>query len=364
MTVVLFLIILAILIFVHELGHFTAAKLFGIRVDEFAIGFPPKVFSWTRGETKYALNLIPFGGYVKIFGENPDEESISGPDSGRALVNAPKWKRVIILLSGISMNILFAWILISISLNIGFLTGIDDQYKDKAENVSVIVLSVLKSSPSDLAGIKEGDKILSIEENKKVQEHLTVLEIQNLIAESTGALKITYERNSATGTASVIAKKGVVEGKKAIGISMASVGTLKFSFFRSFYEGAKFTYFETKNITKGIYTFVVGLFMGQTGSLSEITGPVGIANMVGEARNIGFSYLLSFIATISINLAVLNAVPFPALDGGRVFFILIETIIRRKIKPTVANIINGIGFAVLIALMFFITYKDILRLVK
>src|ERR1035437_3596394 len=122
MTVILFLFVLAVLIFVHELGHFVMAKIFGIRVDEFAIGFPPKIFGWKRGETQYNLNLIPLGGYVKIFGEDPNDESISGPDSSRSFVNAPKWKQIIVLLAGISMNIIFAWVLISISFNLGLLT--------------------------------------------------------------------------------------------------------------------------------------------------------------------------------------------------------------------------------------------------
>ena len=119
MTIILFLVVLAILIFVHELGHFMVAKKSGIRVDEFAIGFPPKVFSWIKGETKYVLNLIPFGGYVKIFGENPDDESMTGADSKRSFVNAKKWKQVCVLLAGVGMNVIFAWILISVSFMFG-----------------------------------------------------------------------------------------------------------------------------------------------------------------------------------------------------------------------------------------------------
>src|ERR1035437_5976142 len=163
MTIILFLLVLAVLIFVHELGHFISAKLFGIRVDEFAIGFPPQIFSWKKVETKYALNLIPFGGYVKIFGENPDEESLKGSDSKRSFVNAKKWKQIIVLISGITMNIIFAWILISISLNIGVLTPADIQNTNKVENIKVMITGVLKNSPADLAGLKEGDDIISIQ---------------------------------------------------------------------------------------------------------------------------------------------------------------------------------------------------------
>ena len=362
MTVILFLIVLAILIFVHELGHFVFAKLFSIRVDEFAIGFPPKIFGWKRGETQYNLNLIPLGGYVKIFGEDPNEESVNGIDSARSFVNAKKWKQIIVLLSGIIMNIVFAWLLISVSFNIGLLTSIEDQYKDKAQNVSVMISSVMKDSPSDKAGLKSGDDILSIESGSTKILAPSVSEIQTTIAESKGDIKIDYKRGNATGTVNIIAKDGVVEGRKAIGISMGLVGTVKFGFFQSFYEGAKLTYIETINIAKGLCGFIAGAFKGQSGLLAQMTGPVGIAGMVREASGMGLSYLFGFIAMISINLAVLNLVPFPALDGGRVLFVLIEVVIRRRIKPEIANWLNLIGFGLLILLMLFITYKDILRL--
>jgi len=363
-TILIFLIVLAILIFVHELGHFLSAKFFGIRVDEFAIGFPPQIISWKKGETKYVLNLIPFGGYVKIFGEDPDEESIKGVDSARSFVNAKRWKQAIVLLSGIFMNIVFAWILISVSFNIGLLTSIEDQYKNQAQNVVVMVTSVQASSPAEKAGLKSGDKILSVTSGTTTIAIPSTTDIQKIVAESGNTIKIDYERGNSTSSLNVLSSDGVVDGKKAIGISMNLVGTVKFGFFRSFYEGLKLTFFESKAIAVGLYHFIVGAFSGQSEILSQVSGPVGIVGMVGEARGFGISYLLGFIAMISINLAVLNLVPFPALDGGRVFFVIIESIIRRRIKPVIANWTNTIGFVLLILLMLFITYKDILKLLK
>jgi len=364
MTVILFLLILAALVFVHELGHFVLAKLFGIRVDEFAIGFPPKVFGWKRGETQYNLNVVPLGGYVKIFGEDPDDESMNGPDSKRSFVNASKWKQIVILLSGIFMNIVFAWLLISISFNFGLLTSVEDQYKDKVQDVSVIILSVLKDSPSDIAGLKEGDSILEIDSGKTKIIFPNITDIQNIITESNKSIKIEYKRGNATGTAKMIATNKVEGEKKEIGISMVLVGIVKFGFFQSFFEGAKLTVIETINITKGIYGFIGEALSGKSSLLSQVVGPVGIAGMVGQASGMGVSYLLGFIAMISINLAILNLIPFPALDGGRVLFVLIEVIIRRRIKPAISNWLNLIGFGLLITLMVFITYKDILRLFK
>ena len=384
MTTILFLIVLAILVFVHELGHFTAAKIFGIRVDEFAIGFPPKIFSWKRGETEYKLNMIPLGGYVKIFGEDPDEDSINGPDSKRSIVNASKWKQIVVLLSGILMNIVFAWILISASFNFGLISSIDEQYKDKAQNPSVMILSVLKDSPSYTAGLKEGDYIIKvvsdgIQYGTDNPKDISVSKIQEIISTNkSGSIEIFYKRNneiSKTNVSPSLLDTSSVEqsdigedivkeasGKKLIGISMASVGTIKFGFFQSFYEGAKLTYIETINITKGIYSLIAGAIKGEKGLFAQVAGPIGIAGMVGEASDIGISYLLGFIAMISINLAILNLVPFPALDGGRVLFVLVEIIIRKKIKSVVVNWLNFIGFALLILLMIFVTYKDILRL--
>jgi regulator of sigma E protease len=364
MTVLLFLLVLAALIFVHELGHFIAAKKFGIRVDEFAIGFPPKIFGWKKGETEYKINLVPLGGYVKIFGEDPNDESINGPDSARSFVNVAKWKQIIVLLSGIFMNLVFAWILISISFNLGMLSPIEDKYRDKAEDVSVMVLSVLKDSPGEKGGIKQGDHIIAIESGETKILNPGIAEVQNIIANAESELNIEYLRGVATGSVSVVPSSSIIEGKKAVGISMALVGIVKYGFFESFVEGAKLTAIQTVNITKGIYSFIFSAFNGKSDLLSQVAGPVGIASMVGDAKDIGLSYLLGLIAIISINLAMLNLVPFPALDGGRVLFVLIEMISRKKIKPVIANILNLVGFSLLILLMLVITYKDVLRLFK
>lgn len=362
MTVVLFLLVLATLIFFHELGHFAFAKFFGIRVDEFAIGFPPQICGWKKGETHYSLNLIPLGGYVKIFGEDPSDESLNGPDSKRSFVNAAPRKQILILLSGIFMNLIFAWILISISFNLGMVTAIEDQFKDRAQDVSVVVLSVIKDSPSEKAGLKGGDRIVGISYDGKKIITPNEDDIQNMITQSDGTIYLDYKRGNATGTLEVVAQNGVVDGKKAIGISMGMVGTVRFGFLRSFIEGGKLTIIETIHITKGIYTFIWELIVGKKDLINQIAGPVGIAGMVGEAKDIGLSYLLGFVAMISINLAMLNLVPFPALDGGRVLFILIEVVSRRKIKPEIANWLNLIGFGLLILLMLFVTYKDIVKL--
>lgn len=361
MSIIIFLLMLAALIFVHELGHFIVAKKFGIRVDEFAIGFPPKIWSRKYGETTYAMNSIPFGGYVKIFGENPDEESISGPNSERSFVNQPRIKQAAVLISGITFNILFAWILLSISFMSGLTTSVQDSYASYVKDQHVIVIAAQADSPARVAGFSGGETILSLESGEKKLEEVTTAGIQNFIAKSDGPIKIDYKKNNETKTVTVTAASGLVEGKKAIGIAMDTVGIVKLPAHKALYEGAKLTDATTENVAIGLYHFVLDAFRGKA-DFSQVTGPLGIIGLVGEASTLGVVYLMSFAAFISINLTVINVIPFPALDGGRLLFVAIEAVMRKKINPKIANILNSAGFALLILLMLVVTYKDIVKM--
>lgn len=352
---------LAVLIFVHELGHFIVAKKFGIRVDEFAIGFPPKVWSFKRGETTYALNAIPFGGYVKIFGENPDEQSISGLDSERSFVNASKWKQASVLVSGILFNILFAWILLSTSFMSGLTTSVDESLAPYAKDSHIIITMSQADSPARSAGLLGGETIISLESGSNKIQASSVAEIQNFIKESDGEIIINYKRGNDLKTATVVATKGIVKDKKAIGIAMDAVGTVKLPIHKAFIEGAILAKATVKNVAVGLYYFVFDAFKGRA-DFSQVTGPIGIVGLVGEATTLGVAYLMSFAAFISINLAVINIVPFPALDGGRLLFVVIEAVRRKSLNPKFANFANGIGFALLIILMLAVTYKDVVKM--
>lgn len=357
MTIILFLVVLAVLIFVHELGHFLVAKKSGIRVDEFAVGFPPKIFSWTRGETKYVLNLIPFGGYVKIFGENPDEESISGSDSARSFVNAKKWKQISVLIAGIAFNIIFAWLLISVSFMFGSIVPIGDgannTYAKYVTDSQIVLTGISAGSPAEKVGLKQGDRLLSI---NSVTENLSAVKVRELVQnDADGKIDISYKR------AGEIKNIEVVSENKLIGISMENIGIVKLNPILALWEGAKLTATNVRDVAVGLVVFIGQSIQGK-GDFSQVSGPVGIVGMVGDAANFGFAFFLGFVAFISLNLAVINLVPFPALDGGRILFVIIEAITRRQIKPKVANAINSIGFLILITLMLVITYRDITKL--
>lgn len=355
MTAIIFLIVLAILIFVHELGHFLAARLCGIRVDVFALGFGPRIVSWKRKETEYAINVIPFGGYVKIFGENPDNESLHGPHSDRSFVNKPRWQQAIVLSAGVFFNFLFAWVLYTAiftsgvtATTLGF-----EKYTDRFSDQRIMVTYVAKDSPAEKAGIQIGDVFDKAQSIESVQDSINNSQGQQVSLE--------YNRKGEEQIAKVIPVTGIVENKYAIGISMDIVGDLKLPVGTALVEGFNYTIEMIKLTFVGLVQFFTNIFRGHA-DFASVAGPIGIANIVGDAASLGFTYLLMITALISINLGVINLIPFPALDGGRLLFVIIESFIRRRIPMSFANTVNTIGFTLLMLLMVVVTYKDIVKL--
>lgn len=367
MTILLFFIMLGALVFVHELGHFLSAKKAGIRVDEFALGFPPRVMSKKVGETVYALNLIPFGGYVKIFGEDGAEAGANVQDDARAFIKKPKWVQATVLCSGVLGNIIFAWLLLSATFLVGVPSSADGRYGDAVQEPKLTITSVLSDSPAGRAGLEMGDIIWSITEEqtegvfRKRSEGYDAESARVFIGHAESPLTIQYERGAEMQSVTVVPKEGIIIGKKAIGVTLDAVGVVRFGIFRSVYEGFLMTLDLLREITMGLVHFVGQAFLGNA-NLGEITGPVGIAGLVGEARILGFVYLLSFTAFISLNLAVINLLPLPALDGGRLLFLGIEAILRRPLPERLTRVLNTTGFCLLLLVMFLITYRDIMKM--
>ena len=351
----------------HEFGHFIVAKKSNIRVDEFSFGFPPKLFGKKIGETTYNFNALPLGGYVKIYGENPDEESMNGIDSKRSFVNKPRYIQAAVLFAGVTMNFLVAWLLLSIGFMSGLPTSTGAIPKGAIiENQALTITSVLPKSPADIGGLKTGDKIISLatstDSTLLLSSDIGSENVQTFVKNHSGQkVTVTLIRAKQLMNVLVIPEKSTTNDNVMIGISMDTIGTLKLPIHLAVWEGLKLSGDVFIGTVVGFYNLIHGALIGQA-HISSVTGPVGIVGVVGDAAKFGFVYLLSFTALISINLAVINLIPFPALDGGRLLFLLIEKIKGSRIKPEIANLINMIGFGLLMLLMVVITYNDIVKL--
>ncbi len=368
MSIFIFIVILLVLVLAHEFGHFFTAKRFGIRVDEFGFGFPPKLFGFKKWETEYTFNLLPIGGFVKIFGEDPNDENTHGPDASRSFVSKPHWQQALVLFAGILSNFLLAWLLLSI----GFMSGLpssvnDEKHSYEIKDAHTVIVSVAPDSPAFIAGLKSGDKIFSISNKDFSPSSNSPETVVNLVAESKNKeIEIGYVSNGKEFIAENVNYVKIIpttemSEKPVIGVSMDQIGTVKLPLYQAFYEGMKLTIHVTKSTALGLYTLIHDGIMGN-GSFNSVTGPVGMVGIVGDAYQFGFVYLLSFAALISINLAIINLIPFPALDGGRLFFLLIEKIKGSPLNPKVSNTANMVGFIVLILLMLIVTYHDVVKL--
>jgi regulator of sigma E protease len=377
MTIVLFIIVLALLILTHEVGHFVTAKWAKIRVDEFGLGLPPKIWGKKFGETTYSINWLPIGGFVKIFGEDPNEENTTGPDSARSFVHRPKWIQALVLVAGVTLNLVLAWFLISVNLGIGMPVGLEGLPSGlNIKNEALTVVNVLKDSPADKAGLEVGDQLISLSAGDKKTDKLSVEAVHDFTKQfpgepikveflrpDDGLLKATQRPSSGHSFANVVPKQGLgSDGGAAIGIATQKIGLVSASWWRAPFYGLFFTYHLIVNTFLAFGSFFSGLFVDSHSALGAIAGPIGIYSLVSDASRLGFVYLLNFVALISINLAILNLLPFPALDGGRLLFVAIEAIIRRPINPKIANTLNMIGFALLILLMLIIAVSDIFKL--
>jgi regulator of sigma E protease len=356
LTIIIFLIILSVLVLVHELGHFLTAKSFGVRVDEFGLGYPPRAKTlFSSKGTVFTLNWLPFGGFVKIFGEDPSQDSAGQPD---ALTSRPKWQQAAVLVAGVLANALLAWVLFTGAFLIGVPSAPSPDYE--VTNLHTNVTDTVAGSPADLAGLVSGDEIVSVGRGN-IFANLDPEQISNFIASSKEPVKITVLRAGQKITDTITPVSGLVPDRLAVGVSLSSVGTAKLGLLAAIKEGAVDTWRLTQEIVVGLAGFLKNIFVGHP-DFSEVTGPVGIVGLVGQAKDLGFAYILFFSAFISINLAVLNLLPIPALDGGRLLFVIIEAVSRKKIPSKIVNTLNGLSFAVLILLMILVTIRDVVHL--
>lgn len=365
LSTIIFLGILVFLVLVHEFGHFIVAKWSGIRVDEFAFGFPPKIYGKKFGETEYRFNLLPIGGYVKIYGEDPSDVK-DDADIKRSFAHKPRYIQAAVLLAGIVMNILFAWALFSGAYLLGAQTSITAVPENvKVENERTVVLNVSKNSPAYLLGITPGDTLVSLESRGTVLEPKSAKELSDFVAMNQdtqmtiGFIKkeekeITYQRITPINV--------VGSERKIIGLTVDRVGILDLPLSQAVVLGAKTTYSYTSLTVEAFVNLIKSIFTGGS-AVKELTGPIGIVGIVDQVRVFGLAALFTFSAIISINLAVLNLIPFPALDGGRLLFVLIESIIRRPLPMAFQSWTNTVGFSLLMILMLVVAWQDIAKLI-
>ena len=330
---------IAVLILVHELGHFLAAKFFKIKVEEFGIGFPPRLFSKQFGETRYSINLLPFGGFVRLLGESPVAQ-VSEEERSRSFSNQSIWKRSIVIGAGVVMNFVLGWIIIS-GL---FLFG---------SSQPVGITAVVPDSPAAIAGLQPGDKVLGFD---------AVDNFISFVNENRGQeITLNIERGGEELTFSVVPRVETAPGQGALGVGVGEIGFPRLSFFGSIGQGFMTSIAVSVTIFVALFNLIIGIFTGGI-ALESFVGPVGLFQVASQAGSLGISFLLNLIALISLNLMVLNILPFPALDGGRLLFLFIEKVKKSPIPPKIEITIMAAGFIFLLLVMVAITIKDIVFL--
>ncbi len=355
-TLLIFIVILSVLVFVHELGHFLTAKRAGATVYEFGFGFPPRLFGIKRGGTIYSLNWLPLGGFVKIKGEGGDEQ---GAQDSFASFSASK--RVLILVSGVAMNVLLAMLLFSFAFAIGAPTALDGALPPGAHvrEQRIQILAVRSGSPAAEAGLRYGDALVRIDGQPVAS--IETLQTYNSAHANTEE-QLTILRGSEERTVRITPKPlDGGEGRAVWGVELSETALVSLPWYRALWQGARTAIVLFGAIIIAFYDFLRNLLIHQTVS-AEVAGPVGIAAMTGQVANLGLVYLVQFAALLSLNLAFINVLPIPALDGGRILFVLIERIRGRRVSPSTETLIHNIGFVLLILLIFAITIKDVSKL--
>lgn len=362
-AILLFLFILLVLVIVHEFGHFLAAKWVGMRVDEFAFGFPPRIYAKKKGETVYAVNALPLGGYVSIWGENgePNDEAKHHP---RAFGNRPKWAQLVVLSAGVVMNMLLALVVyIAISFGSVQMSTSDPVYGSRIEDPFIMVINSAPNSPAYRAGIVPGSvitKLTSAGESAKLTDATAVVSF--IERHQNQSFDVSYiQPNGVRGETVVAAVYGIVPDKKALGVTLDTIGVVHTTFFEAIKIGIQRTYDTTVMTLQGLWSLVTSIGDKEGDILSSLSGPIGIARIVGEASTYGFAAILSLVALLSINLAVFNALPLPALDGGRIVVVALEAISRRKVPFKYQMWVNSVGFISLMLLLLVVTFNDIRR---
>lgn len=344
--IVAVIIFLSVLILVHELGHFLTAKKFGLFVEEFGFGLPPRLWGKKIGKTIYSINWLPFGGFVRIFGEDGGDEREEFTSGNFAF--QPIWRRAVVIVSGVLMNFLFGWFLMSLV----FLVGIPQ---------SIVISDVQPNTPAFRGGIQSGDIVLSAAvDNNTISGGNKLEELVQFINNHRGEeIKLQIKQGDKIKELTLVPRRNPPLGEGALGVVLVEAGAPRQSLFSSLWAGLKASVQITYTIIEVIFRLISQIITEGKTSAVTLTGPVGIVKITGQAAGLGFVYLLQLLSLISLNLAVINILPFPALDGGRLLFLLVEWIKGSPLPKRFEKYANALGMALLLTLMIFITIKDV-----
>ena len=349
MDIIIFLVALSILVLVHEFGHFFAAKLTGVKVEEFGLGLPPRIIGKKIGETIFSLNWLPIGGFCKLYGEDPSEAKAIKKETSRTFVAKNPWQKLLIVVGGVVMNMVLAVLVFSVVYGI---TGIP------TETQRVTIIGISKDSPAQIAGLKENDVIYKVE-GKEVH---TPAEVTSEVAKYKGKA-VTIDIGKPV---TINVRENPPVGEGALGVAISNTEMVKvpwWQFYRGIGAGFQEAYFWGKIIADGVFTMVRTLASGQLPK--DVAGPIGMYQATTSIRQTGgLLAVFHFFAIVSVNLAVVNILPFPALDGGRIIFVIYEFIFRKRANEKFEAAVNNFGMMILLGLIFVITIGDVMRMVK
>lgn len=373
-TILIAFISLIGLIIIHEFGHFILAKKFGVKVEEFGIFLPPRLIGKKIGETIYSLNLLPFGAFVKIEGEE------GGIESAHSFSGKPIWQRVIIILGGVVSFWIISVILLSIVFGLGVPQAISDEENHNLLNPKVQIIAIAPGSPAEKSGIKIGDTVkqfsifnypskarvgdegeafsdlqFSIDKVKELQELTEKYKGEEVI--------LTIERGKEIFDITLVPRVSPPKDEGAMGVALIRTVDKSYPWYLTPIKGIEASFNLTGSVVIGLTKVFGNLIQGKGLPLgAEIMGPVGIGKLMTQFARLGINYYLQFIAIISVYLAIFNILPIPALDGGKLLFLGIEAARKKPFPPKIEQKINSIFFALLITLMVWVTIKDIARL--
>lgn len=368
MAIIIFIIILSILVLIHEFGHFITAKRAGIGVEEFGFGLPPRAWGKKIGETIYSINWLPFGGFVRLIGEDPTDKRRNQKNS---FYTKPLLQRSLVVVAGVVMNFILAVaifyvVVFALGFKINLPLLVDHKFKFVNQSKQVLVAEVTSDSPAKAAGINPGDSIVAVNSDKIA----SIADLQKAVRSSGGnPLVLTIENpiNNKIRTVSATPTISKDLNAYALGVGLGELVVLNYQTLpQKVFAGFIHSY-NTIDYSVKVFGQLIGFAIREHNikPVSEgISGPVGIATLTSQAVQLGPLSVLQLVGLLSLNLAVLNILPIPALDGGRFFFIIVEVVTRRRVHATFEKWVHSVGFALLIALIVLVTYNDILKLIK